>query len=312
MSDTFNVLQPEFFMRVEGETNTAADVIFEPLGQGYGHTVGNALRRVLLTSLPGAAIASYQVEGTQHQYDTLEGITEDVFEIGLNLKQVRIRHTAGESASCTLSVNGPATVTAGDIQMGAGFEVTNAEQHIATVADGATLEIDMTVAVGVGYQTASEKKTTTVGLIPLDTLYSPVETVSYSVEATRVGSRTDFDKLILSITTDGSITPTQAVKQAGEILVSHFSMVVNPAEKVEEVQEETLSPDEAETMRLTVEELDLPTRIANALRKGGYTTVDDLRTAQPEEIAKVKNLGEKSVDVIAEALEKKGVTLLGE
>lgn len=302
-------LQPAFQMQAQEVAENVASVVIEPLEQGYGHTIGNALRRVLLSSLPGTAITFYRIGNADHQFDTIEGVTEDVFEIGLNLKQVRLKSDAQSTGTLNIDVTGPKTVTAGDIDCGAGFEVVNKNQHIATVAKGAKLEIEMTAQGGVGYVTVNEKASNTVGEIPLDALYSPVVRVSYSVEATRVGSRTDYDKLILSIQTDGTIDPTEAVTKSAQILVHQFNQIVNPV--APEVQEQVinLSPEEAEAMRLTVEELDLPTRIANALRKGGFKTVGDLQGAPKDVIAKVKNLGEKSVSVINNALAKKGASL---
>lgn len=301
--------QPGFQMQVQSNAQNLSAVIIEPLEQGYGHTLGNALRRVLLTSLSGSAITLYRVSNADHQFDTIEGVTEDVFEIGLNLKQVRIKSDVQNSGKLRLNVNGPKTVTAADIECEAGFEVVNTDQYIATVAKGTTLEIEMTAQNGVGYITANEKASTSVGEIPLDALYSPVVRVSYTVEATRVGSRTDYDKLILNVQTDGSIEPKDAVIKAAQILVHQFNQVINPSAPQVQEQVTNLSPEEAEAMRLTVEELDLPTRIANALRKGGFKTVGDLQGAPKDVIAKVKNLGEKSVSVINNALAKKGASL---
>lgn len=309
-TNTQLLIQPNFQMQVKSSDANKAAIVFEPLEQGYGHTLGNALRRVLLSSLPGTAITFYRVLNADHQFDTIEGVTEDVFEIGLNLKQVRLRgDSTQKTGKLRLSVTGPKTVTASDIECEAGFEVINKDQHIAVVAKGITLEIEMTAQTGIGYITASEKSTTTVGEMPLDALYSPVIRVSYTVESTRVGSRTDYDRLILEIQTDGTIAPEEAVTASARILVSQFSQVINPTAPTVQEEVVSLSPEEAESMRLTVEELDLPTRIANALRKGGFKTVGDLQGTPKDTIAKVKNLGEKSVSVINNALAKKGASL---
>lgn len=281
----------------------------EPLEQGYGHTLGNALRRVLLTSLTGCAITSARIAGVDHQYTAVDGVTEDVLELTLNLKQVRIQSEQEEKGILRLSVKGPKTVTAADIECEAGFSVVNPDQHIATVAKGKTLEVDMVAETGIGYTVADEKKSSSIGEITLDALFSPVVTVSYSVEATRVGRRTDYDKLILDVVTDGSITALAAVKQAATILSKQFGQIVTPVMPAQEEKLSSLSPAEAEVLRLTVEELDLPTRIANALRKGGFKTVNDLIGIPKITVAKVKNLGEKSVSVVQEALQKKGVSL---
>jgi DNA-directed RNA polymerase subunit alpha len=298
-----------FQMKEESQKDGVSTIIIEPLEQGYGHTLGNAMRRVLLTSLTGCAITSVRIAGADHQYSSIEGVTEDVLELTLNLKQVRLKAAQEGKGVLRLSVKGPKEVTAAEIEAEAGFEVVNKDQHIATLAKGATLEIDMVAETGMGYVIADEKKSTSIGEIVLDSLFSPVTTVSYKVEATRVGRRTDYDRLILSVKTDGTITPMDAVHQAADILLKHFSQIVNPVLPAQEEPQTLLTPAEAEVLRLTVEELDLPTRIANALRKGGFKTVGDLVGIPKMTVAKVKNLGEKSVGIVNEALEKKGVTL---
>lgn len=301
---------PTFQVKEIDAVADQAQLVIEPLEPGYGHTLGNALRRVLLTSLPGAAITSVRIDGVDHQYTTLEGLSEDIVELILNLKMVRIRALDGATTGVMrISVSGAREVTAADIQAEAGFEVVNSDQHIATLAKGKSLTAEMTVETGVGYVMASERKTNVLGEIPIDSLFSPVVKVSYVVESTRVGRRTDFDKLVLNVQTDGSITPLMAVKQAAQILARQFTQVFDPASVPAPAQEAAISPEEAEVLKLTVEELDLPTRIANALRKGGFKTVGDMVGTPRITIAKVKNLGEKSVDVINEALQKKGVSL---
>jgi len=302
---TFN---PTFQVTEEPVSATQSLVMIEPLEQGYGHTLGNAIRRVLLTSLPGMAITSLRVDGVDHQYTTLEGMSEDVLELILNLRQVRFAGDGSRTGTVTLEAKGPAEVTAAQISADAGLHVVNTEMYIASLAKGKSLKVEMTVEPGMGYSLATDRKTQTIGDIPVDAMFSPVVKASYKVEATRVGRKTDYDKLIFDIQTDGTIRPLEAVQQAAQILARQFSQIVSPTVQI--LEEETkLSPEEAEVLRLTVEELDLPTRIANALRKGGFKTVGDLVTAPKIVIAKVKNLGEKSVDVINEALGKKGVSL---
>ena len=304
------LLNPRFkFYEDEADAKHAL-VVMEPLEAGYGHTLGNALRRVLLTSLPGAAITKFKVSEAVHQFATIEGVVEDVLELGLNLKQVRLKAAEHiDKAVLRLEVKGAGEVVAGDIQCEAGIEVVNPELHLATLNKGATLTLEMQVEVGVGYRQAEVKEAEEIGEILLDALFSPVIKVSYKVENTRVGRRIDFDKLILDVTTDGSISPMEAVKRSAEILVAQFKQVVDPVIEEEVEEEEELSPEELEVLRLTVEELDLPTRIANALRKGGFETVADLKDVPRETIAKVKNLGGKSIDIVNEALKKKGVSL---
>ncbi len=304
------VAQSSFRIEEIESSGNQGVVVVEPLEQGYGHTLGNALRRVMLSSLPGAAITSVKFDGVDHQFSTITGVTEDVLELCLNLKLIRIKADTQTAGTLRLEVKGPKVVTGADIESEAGFSVVNPDQHIATLSKGAQLKIEMSVEVGIGYRQAKDQQTTTVGEIMLDALFSPVVQVSYSVEATRVGRRTDFDKLMLKVTTDGSVTPLQAAQNAASILTAQFSQIVNPVVQVT-AQDATpaIPAGEQEVLRLTVEELDLPTRIANALRKGGYDTVGTLQGAKKGVVAKVKNLGDKSVELIADALAKKGVYL---
>ncbi len=301
--------QPQFGVTAQNTTSTRAVIVIEPLEQGYGHTLGNALRRVLLSSLSGAAITSVRFQQAEHEFTTIKGVSEDVLELTLNLKQVRIKSLTGQGGVARLDVKGPKTVTAADLELEAGLEIVNPEAEIATLAKDAVLTAEMVVETGVGYFPAKDRGQVGISEIALDALYSPVITVSYTVESTRVGRRTDFDRLLLDITTDGSLEPMEAVRQAAGILQAHFNQVITPIQKVEKPVEEPVSLEEAEMLRLTVEELDLPTRIANALRKGGFETVGDLRGVPKQVIAKVKNLGEKSVDIIQDALMTKGVSL---
>ena len=302
-------MNPNFsVVEVEADASRST-IVIEALESGYGHTLGNALRRVLLTSLPGTAITKITIDGVAHQFTSYEGMTEDVVELILNLKQVRIKSETDDSGILRLNVKGAKEVTANDIECEAGFEVINKDLYLATLAKGKTLSIEMVVESGVGYKLSTEIETETVGQIAVDALFSPVIKVSYKVEATRVGRRTDFDKIVFDIETNGSISPLDAIKQAAEILIAQFNQIVNPVIKEAEEELTSMSPEEVETMKLTVEELDLPTRIANALRKGGFETVADLTKSPKDEISRVKNLGGKSIDLIEEALSKKGVVL---
>lgn len=306
----YAVMNPSFLMTEAENSGSRSTIVIEPLESGYGHTLGNALRRVLLTSLPGTAITKLTIDGVSHQFSSFEGLKEDVVELLLNLKQVRIQSENNEAGILRLNVKGQKEVTAADIECEAGFEVVNKNLYIATLAKGKTLDVEMIVEAGVGYKLASEMETDIVGQITVDALFSPVIKVSYSVEATRVGRRTDFDKIVFDIQTDGTISPMDAIKQAAEILIKQFGQIVNPVIPEPEEKAPSLTPEELETMRLTVEELDLPTRIANALRKGGFETVKDLIGSNKDTISKVKNLGGKSIDLIDEALQKKGVSLV--
>jgi len=305
----YNIVNPSFTVSEVESNGFRSNIVIEPLASGYGHTIGNALRRVLLTSLPGTAITKLSIDGVAHQFSTYDGLREDIVDLILNLKQVRIKSDSNDTGILRLKVKGAKDITAADIECEAGFEVINQDLYIGTLAKGQTLTAEMIVEAGIGYKLAKEIEIDTVGQIAVDALFSPVVKVSYKVEATRVGSRTDFDRIVMDIQTDGTISPLVAVEQASQILIAQFKQIVDPI--LPELKEElpAVSPEEMEIMRLTVEELDLPTRIANALRKGGYETVKDLLASNKDEISKVKNLGSKSIDLIEEALEKKGVAL---
>lgn len=299
---------PSFIVKKQKETKDFGQFLIEPLEQGYGHTLGNALRRVLLNSLPGAAITQVKIAGVRHKFSTLAGLKEDMIEFVLNIKQIRVKYEGEKAIKLKLEKNGPGEVKAGDIKTPAQVEIANKDQTLANLADRkAKLKAEFQVETGVGYLPAEERKTEKIGVILVDAAFSPVRRVNYRVEATRVGRRTNLDRLVLEITTDGTIKPSQALKKAAETLMAFFNQIVKPKKvKVKKVEPEAIS---SETMKLTVEELELPTRIVNALRRGGYGTVSDLSAAQPADLAKVKNLGEKSIKIIKAALTKKGAGL---
>ena len=302
-------MNPSFQIEEEKHSAYHSLLTLKPLENGYGHTLGNALRRVLLSSLPGAAITTAKIEGVDHQFSTVKGMKEDVVELLLNLKEVHLKAEVEGEGVARLEAKGPAKVTAADIQCEAGFEIINPDQHLATLADGAKLEIEFKLEEGIGYRVADQVEEKGIGELIVDAIFSPVLTVSYKVESTRVGRRTDYDKLLMDIKTDGTISPLEALQQAARVLAKQFKQVFDPVEEEAEEPKEELSPEEAETLRLTVEELDLPTRIANALRNGGFKTVGSLAQATKEDVAKVKNLGEKSVKIVEEALAKREVSL---
>ncbi len=303
--------QPTFTITEENKELGFTTLVFEPLERGYGQTLGNALRRVLLSSLPGFAITSLKIDGVSHQFSTLEGMSEDIVEFILNVKQIRLRSTTQEPVTLSLDVKGPAEVKASDISISSGaVEIVNGDLHLATLSAKAKLSVEMTAEYGMGYSLAEERKSGSIGVIPVDALFSPIEKISFKVEATRVGRRTDFDKLIMNVWTNGTIEPKEAVEESARILVAQFTQVFNPVE-APQVQAQTLPAfsKQDEVLKLTVEELDLPTRIANALRKGGFKTVGDIMASTKSDISKVKNLGGKSIEIVEEALTKKGLTL---
>lgn len=303
--------QPTFSIQAQDETVGFATLVFEPLERGYGQTLGNALRRVLLSSLPGFAITSIKIDGISHQFSTLEGMSEDIVEFILNVKQIRLRSTTLEPVTLSLDAKGPGEVTAGDLTVTSGaVEVVNKDLKLATLSGKSSLSVEMTAETGMGYSMAEERKSSSIGVIPVDALFSPIEKVSFKVESTRVGRRTDFDKLIMNLWTNGSIDPKTAVEEAAKLLVAQFTQVYSPvAAPTDQTQAAPSYSKQDEVMKLTVEELDLPTRIANALRKGGFKTVGDIMASSKSEISKVKNLGGKSIEIVEEAVSKKGLTL---
>jgi DNA-directed RNA polymerase subunit alpha len=299
---------PSFKIKTEKEDKNYARFILEPLEQGYGQTLGNSLRRCLLTSMPGAAITRVKIDSVKHQFSTLEGMKEDIVELILNIKQIRVIYKGTQEVKLSLKVTGVKEIKAGDIEVPAEVKIVNKDLVLAKLTDKkASLAVEMWVNVGYGYSPAEERKTTTLGMIPLDAAFAPITRVNYDVETTRVGRRTDLDKLILDIWTNGTIKPKDAVEEAAKVLVGYFQQVYNPKVEPEEEPKVELAENN-EILKLTVEELNLPTRIANALRKSGYATVKDLTEATKKDIAKVKNLGGKSVDVIKQKLTEKGLT----
>ena len=306
----FHMIDPNFKIKVEVDNPGFGTFSIEPLEQGYGQTLGNSLRRVLLSSLPGAAITSVKIDGIKHQFTTLPGLKEDIVELILNLKKVRLSVQGNEPVTLTLSKKGPGTVTAGDIEMPAGVTVANPELILGNLADKkASLELTLFAERGYGYISTDEKHVDEIGRIPMDSLYSPVSRVNYRIEATRVGRMTNLDKLVIEIWTDATISPLDALKSAAKILVSYFMQVYEPkAIGMEEGVAVTPMVSD-EVLKMRVEELDIPTRIVNALSNGGIETVGQLLGTPRAELIKIKNLGGKSLAIVEEKLREKGVAL---
>lgn len=301
-------MKPQFTVTTEKLDANYGKFVIEPLPQGYGHTLGNSLRRVLYTSIRGAAITSVRISQANHQFTTIDGVKEDVVQLILNLKQVRVAYTGDEPATITLSAKGEQEVKAGDFETSSGVKIVNPDLVIATLADKSTkLDIEATVETGYGYSTASERNDSTVGSIVVDAMFSPVVRVNFGVEATRVGRVTNFDKLVLEVTTDGSVGPQDAVTSAATTLVEYFNGIVKPAISADAAAVSGVARSSGSS--LSIEELDLPTRIANALSKAGFDTVAALQAVPRAELAKIKNLGEKSVVIVEEALATRGITL---
>ena len=296
------------------ETDNYGKFVVEPLERGYGTTLGNSLRRVLIASLPGSAITTMQIDGVLHEFSTVKGVTEDVTQIILNLKKVSLKINSEDQKDLELDIKGPAEVTAGDIQGDSEVSVLNPDLHIATVADGAELHIKMTADKGRGYLSANDNKARmedlAIGVLPIDSIYTPIERVNYTVENARVGQRSDFDKLTLDVWTDGSITPTEAVSLGAKILTEHLAMFVNLTETAQNVQvmvekEET---HKEKTLEMTIEELDLSVRSYNCLKRAGINTVKELTDRTVSDMMKVRNLGQKSLEEIKLKLNDLGVS----
>ena len=295
------------------ETDNYGKFVVEPLERGYGTTLGNSLRRVMMASLPGAAITSIQIDGVLHEFSTVQGVTEDVTQIILNLKKVSLKIESEDAKDLELDVKGPAEVTAGDIQGDGDVTILNPDLHIATVADGAELHIMMTADKGRGYVPADQNKLRLSGLeigtLPIDSIYTPIERVNYTVENTRVGQSNDFDKLTLDVWTDGSLTPTAAISLAAKILTEHLEMFVNLTEEAKDakVMVEREETHQEKVHDKTIEELDLSVRSYNCLKRADIQTVKDLTERTEADMMKVRNLGQKSLEEIKLKLADLGV-----
>ena len=301
--------QPIFEIKEEEKKDNYTKFVISPLEQGYGNTLGNSLRRVLLGSLPGAAATSVRISSVKHQFSTLKGMKEDVVELILNLKKVRFSYDGDKPAKGAISATGPSVVTAKDIKLDPTVSVANPDLVLANLDKGAKLDAKLEIEKGTGYSPSEDRATGEIGLIPLDASFSPIVRVNYKVEETRVGRLTNYDKLVLEVWTDGSTDPKEALVNSAKILVSFYDQIVNPkkVEKKVEKKDDGLGP----IGKLSVEEIGLPTRVANALVKAGYETVEDLVNAERAELVKVRNLGEKSVKIIDAALGEKGLEIAG-
>ena len=291
---------------------TRAKFVIEPLEPGFGYTLGNALRRTLLSSIPGAAASSVKIEGVLHEFSTISGVTEDVTDIVLNIKDMVIRSELDEPATLYLKAKGPGDVTAGDISPPAGVEILNTDLHIATLGGRASLEMELTVERGVGYRAAEQNKKPRdpIGVIPVDSIFSPVRRVTYAVEATRVEQMTDRDRLILDVQTDGSVSPREAVASGGTTLVELASLFGDLSES----PGLSLGPAEGEAemagdLALPIEELNLSVRSYNCLKREGLNTVGELVQRTEQELTDIRNFGQKSIDEVKSKLDELGLGL---
>jgi len=288
--------------------------IIEPLERGYGTTLGNSLRRILLSSLPGAAVTSVKIDGILHEFSTIPGVKEDVTEIILNLKKLAIR-LDGEDDSKRVIINavGPKEVTAADIIGDSDMEIFNKDLHIATLEENATLVMEINIAKGRGYVLAEQNKTesTPIAVIPVDSIYTPVRKVNFTVENTRVGQVTDFDKLILEIWTDGSIMPKEGVSIGAKIMQEHLNLFIQLTDVTEgmEIMVEKEEDQKEKALEMTIEELELSVRSFNCLKRASINTVEELTHKSEDDMMKVRNLGKKSLDEVKLKLEELGLGL---
>ena len=282
-------------------------IVVEPLPQGYGLTLGNALRRVLLSSLPGAAITQVKISGVKHEYSTIKGIKEDVVELLLNLKQVRLIIDGDKSVKLEIDAKGPGQIKAKNIKTPTGVKIENPDQHIASLADSKTkLSMELTAENGTGFLPVESRKSLGIGTIPLDASFSPVVKVNFKVEPTRVGQVTNFDKLTLYITTDSTVSPSDSVKKAAKILEDYFNLLVEQRKQpVKETQPKIIPKIDKDAL---VEELELSTRITNAMKNANIDTVAKLLETPKEDLVKLKNMGAKSISDIEAKLKEKDLT----
>jgi len=306
------MVEPLFKIKEEKEEKDFAVLSVEPLDPGYGHTIGNALRRVLLASIPGAAVTSVKIASVKHRFSTLPGLSENIVDLLLNVKGLNFKLLDGQtSATVSLSVRGPKEVTGKDLELPSGVELLNPDHYIGSLSDKkAKLDMDLTVEKGYGYSLAEENKAETLGVIPTDAIFSPVRRVNYEVSATRVGRQTNLDKLTLSVWTNGAVSPKDAVTEAARLLSQYFVQISEPKAAAMTSEGAALPTGVPEdVLRLTIDELDLPTRIYNSLRNGGIETLGQLLTTSKKELMTMRNMGGKSISIIEDKLKEKGVEL---
>jgi DNA-directed RNA polymerase subunit alpha len=300
----------------EGATNTYAKFIAEPFEAGYGHTVGNSLRRVLLSSIEGSAISSIKIDGVNHEFQSIDGVVEDVTDIVLNLKKILIVSEKREPMKLLLKVNKEGPVTAADIQLDAGVKLINPDQVVCTLDTKRSFEAEIEIKTGRGYCPGDEnkKEDQAIGVIPIDSLFSPVRLVRYAVENTRVGQITDYDKLVLEVWTDGRITPDDALKQSASILKHHLDVFDRVSQESYEFESQAAEVSEEQNklrklLNMSVNEIELSVRAANCLNNANITTVGELAMKTEQEMLKYRNFGKKSLNEIKEKLEALGLSL---
>ena len=293
------------------DDNNYAKFVCEPLERGYGVTIGNSLRRILLSSLPGSAITSVKIDGVVHEFSTIPNVVEDVPEIVINLKNVRLKTFDDEEKIIRIDFKGEGEVTAADIITDSSVEVLNPDLHIATVSEGGHLKMEMTVDRGRGYNSAAKNKKPNqdISVLPIDSIYTPVKKVNYSVENTRVGQMVDFDKLIIEVWTDGSLKADEALSLAAKVMTGHLEIFIDLSEatKNTQVMIEKEESKKEKVLEMSIEDLELSVRSFNCLKRAGISTVEDLANKTEEEMMKVRNLGKKSLDEVTHKLHSLGL-----
>ncbi len=306
--------KPRIEMLELSDNGTYGKFVMEPLERGYATTIGNSLRRVLLSTLPGAAVTTVKIDGVVHEFGTIPGVKEDVTEIILNIKELIAKIHCDETKTVYIDATGPCTVTGASIKTDSEVEILNQEQHIATLGEDAKLNIEMTVSKGRGYVPAELNKpaTTVIGVIPIDSIYSPVVKCNFTVDDTRVGQVVDKGRLTLEVWTDGSMAANEAVSLAARILIEHFSLLLDLAEGIgegESILADKGDPEKEKILDMTIEDLDLSVRSFNCLKRAGINTVEDLTNKTEEDMMKVRNLGRKSLEEVIAKLDSFGYSL---
>lgn len=304
---------PIFKVKETTTEDNYSEFVIEPLETGLGHTLGHAIRRVLLTSIQGASVVSVKISGVKHKFSEVPGLKENVVDLLLNIKGLNIRLSESkETATVKISVKGTHTITGKDVEKTDGVEIANPDHYLGSLSgDKAKLDMELTVTKGYGYSLAEERQDDALGVIATDSVFSPVVRVNYTVEPTRVGRKTNMDRLVLQIWTNGSVSPKEALDETSKVLASYFMHIYSPS-AVSAAVEPTASSSSAvseEVLKLTVDELDLPTRIYNSLRNGGIETLGQLLSTPRKELISMRNMGAKSIAIIDEKLKEKGISL---
>ena len=293
------------------ETNNYAKFVCEPLERGYGVTIGNSLRRILLSSLPGCAITSVKIEGVLHEFSTIPNVVEDVPEVIVNLKNVRLKFDGNEEKTLRINFKGEGEVTAADIESDGTVEILNPDLHIATVAEGGNLVMELTADRGRGYNSSEQNKKPNqdISVLPIDSIYTPVKKVNYHVENTRVGQMVDYDKLTIEVWTDGSLKAHEALSLAAKVMTGHLELFIDLSEttKNTQVMVEKEESKKEKVLEMSIEELELSVRSYNCLKRANISTVEDLISKSESEMMKVRNLGKKSFDEVTAKLHSLGL-----